>query len=71
MELFSVDAYFFTVSAQTLEANSAVCGSEQGIIRTPAHVGAGMDVCTSLTNQDVTGKNELTVAAFHAEPFGF
>ena len=67
---YSVNAYLFTVFAHALELNLTVDKSEKSIILTSANVVTGMDVCTSLLYEDVTGKNELTVSALNTKSLG-
>ena len=41
--------------------------SEQSVVRSAAYVVAGVNVSSSLTNEDVARQNELTVRALNAE----
>ena len=50
--------------------NAAIDQSEQGVIAADANALTRMDVGAALTNQDVAGQNELTVAALDAEALG-
>ena len=68
--LLGVNADALTILAPTLETNDAVRLSEQGVVRADAHVGTGMDVGTTLTDQDVAGQNELTVGTLNAQALG-
>ena len=65
-----VNRNLLSVTAKMLKTDSAVYKSEQGIILALADIGAGMDVSTTLTNQDVAGQNELTVCSLGAESLG-
>ena len=65
-----VDAHTFAVLAHPLELDLAVAQSEQGVVAALAHVHAGVDVGAALTDQNVAGQNELTVAALHAQTLG-
>ena len=66
-QLFSDNAYTLLVVAVALELNNAVSEREKGIVRTNAYIGAGMYVCTSLTNDDITCENGLTVGLLNAK----
>ena len=50
--------------------NAAIDQSEQGVIAADADALTRMDVGAALTDQDVAGQNELTVAALDAEALG-
>ena len=58
------------VLALVLEANHAVHQGEQGVVAADAAVGAGMNVGTTLTVQDVARQNELAVRTLGAESLG-
>ena len=69
--LFSrINGCLLAVFAQTLETQDAIDLGEQGVVSTDAHVGAGMNVGTTLANQNVTRQNELTVGALGAKALG-
>ena len=56
--------------AHALKTDSAVNQSKQGIIAALANVLTRHNVGATLTDQDVAGQNELTVAALDAEALG-
>ena len=56
------DRDLLAVLTQPLKLDAAILQGKQGIVLADAHVGAGMDVGAALTDQDVAGQNELTVA---------
>lgn len=66
----SIDADLFAVAAHALEFNLAVDQGEQRIIRSTADIIAGMDVRTTLLDEDVARKDELPVRALDAETLG-
>ena len=65
--LLGVHGALPTILALALELDDTVNQSEQSVILANTNIGAGMDVSTSLTNQDVTGQNELTVCTLDAQ----
>ena len=67
LKLFSNNTYALFVIAIAFELNNAVSEREKGIVRTNADIGAGMYVSTSLTNDDVTCENGLTVGFLNTE----
>ena len=66
-----VNADLFAVFAVTLKLNLTVDKSEECVIRTLAYIVAGVDVCSTLTNDDGAGVDKLSVASLCAESFGF
>jgi hypothetical protein len=54
-----------------LELNLTVNQSEQSIIGTTADVNAGMNVGSSLTNDDIAGGYSLSVSGLNAKALGF
>ena len=70
-QLFSsVYAYLLAVTAETLELNCTVNHCEQCIVRTDTYTVTGMNVCTSLANQNIASLNELTVCSLYTQSFG-
>ena len=65
-----LDRAALAVTAHALEVNAAIDQSEQGVIAADANALTRMDVGAALTDQDVAGQNELTVAALDAEALG-
>ena len=65
--LLGIDRNLLAVSSESFKTYAAVYQSKQCIIASTAYVSAGMDLCAALTNEDVAGQNELTVAALGAE----
>ena len=65
-----LDRAALAVTANALEVNAAIDQSEQGVIAADADALTRMDVGAALTDQDVAGQNELTVAALDAEALG-
>ena len=53
-----------------LEAHNAVDSSKERIVFADTNVGAGMNVCATLTHEDVARKHELTIRAFRPETLG-
>jgi len=49
------------------ELNSTSCEGEESVIATTADVNAGVEVSSTLTNDDFAGKNLLTTEALYAE----
>ena len=68
--LLSVNRALPAILTHTLKTDSAVDQSEQGVILADTDVGTGMDVGSSLANQNVAGQNELTVGTLDAQPLG-
>ena len=68
--LYCVNANSLAVTTHSLEFNLAVNFSKQGVIRSDTDVLAGMDVSTSLANENVAGKNKLTVSTLYAKTLG-
>ena len=66
----SVNAYLLAILANTLELNSSVDNSKNCVIRTDSNACAGMNVCTSLTNDDVAGSYKLSVSSLNAKSLG-
>ena len=64
---YLVNRNLLAVSAQTLEPNHAVNASVDGVVAADAHALAGVDMGTSLANQDVASLNLLTVSALYAQ----
>ena len=69
--LGSVHADALLVLSLMLKLNGTVDQSKEGIIAADADVVAGTDMGPSLTNDDIAGKNFLTVGALYAEALGF
>ena len=68
MRLFSgVNAYLLTILAETLILYTTVYLCEERIIGTSADILAGMDMCSSLSVEDIAGENELSVSSLCAE----
>ena len=65
-----LDRAALAVTAHALKVNAAIDQSEQGVIAADADALTRMDVGAALTDQDVAGQNELTVAALDAEAPG-
>ena len=66
--LFSgVDGSLLPILAQTLKAQGAVHLGKQGIVSADAHVGAGMDLSSALSDEDIAGQDELTVCSFSSK----
>lgn len=66
-----VYADLFAVLAQTLKLNFAACESKESIVAALTNIYAGVNVCSTLTNDDGACINKLTVASFRAESFRF
>ena len=60
---YGIYADFFLVFAHSFIAYDAVRQSKQGVVAADTDVRAGVDLRSSLTNENVTRKNFLTVAA--------
>ena len=57
----------FTVTAKSLELDSAVGQSEQSIVAAAANIGTGMDLRAALLDEDVASQNILTVSTLYAK----
>ena len=68
--LLLLDRAALAVTAHALKVNAAIDQSEQGVIAADADALTRMDMGAALTDQDVAGQNELTVAALDAEALG-
>lgn len=66
---YGIHADLFLAFAHFLKAYDAVRQSEERIVASLADVRAGMDLRTSLANQNVAGEHALTIAAFRTETF--
>ena len=65
--LYCVNTDLFAVLVESLETNYAVNLCIKRIVRALAYVLAGMNVCASLANKDVTCRYKLTVCALNAK----
>ena len=65
--LLSVDKALTAILALALELDGTVNQSEQGVILADTNVDTGMDVGTSLANQNVAGQNKLPVSTLDAQ----
>ena len=52
------------------KAHNAIDGSKERIVLADADVGAGMNVCATLTHEDISRKHELTIRALRPETLG-
>ena len=69
--LFSlVNASLLAILAETFEAKDTVHLCEQGIVAADADIYAGMDVSTTLANEDVACQYILTISALGAKTLG-
>ena len=69
--LFSnVHASLLAILAELLKTKHAVYLGKQGVVFADTDVDAGMDVGTTLANENVAGENELTVSALGAKALG-
>ena len=66
-----LDADLLAVAAHALERDAAVHKGEQRVVAAASHVLTRMDVCAALAHQNVAGKDELAVAALHAQALRF
>jgi hypothetical protein len=62
-----LDRAALTVTAHALKADGAVNHCKQRIIAADANALTGMDMSAALTNQNITGQDELTIAALDAK----
>ncbi len=58
------------LSTEVLEFHDAVHQCEQSIISALAHVLAGVDLGTTLANNDGAGQDTLTTVTFHTQILG-
>ena len=65
--LGGVDRDLLAVLAQALETDNTVRLGEQGVVSADAHVGAGMDLSSALSDEDIAGQDELTVCSFRSK----
>ncbi len=68
--LSGINADLFAVAANTFKFDSSVNQSEKCIIAADAYVFTGMDMGSTLTNQNVAGQNCLTVSTLYAQSLG-
>lgn len=68
--LNSVNANSLAITANSLELDLAVNLSKQGVIRSDSDVLAGMDVSSSLANENVSGEYKLAVSSLYAKTLG-
>ncbi len=66
----SVDADLFSAADHRLKLNNAVSKCEECIVFAYTNVCAGMDFCTTLTNEDIACENELTVCSLSTKSLG-
>ena len=64
-----INASLFFISAQSFVPNNTVNKRKQRIVLADTYVCAGVNLRTSLTNENVAGKNCLTVATLRAKTF--
>ena len=65
-----VNAYALLAALVCLELNVSVNESEECIVATDANVGSGVDLCSSLSNEDVTSDNLLAAELLNTETLG-
>ena len=63
---YRVNAYLLAI-ALVFELYLSVDESEQRIVAAASHVFTGTNPCSTLTDEDIAGKNELTVRTLYAE----
>jgi len=56
--------------ATILETNHAIDLGEEGIVLATADVGAGLERCTTLTNDDAAAEDGLATEYLDSEPLG-
>lgn len=61
---------FFLVPSQSLESYDSINLGEQCIITALAHVGSRVDLCASLSNQNVSCENKLSVSRLNTQSLG-
>ncbi|MPM82894.1 hypothetical protein SDC9_129956 [bioreactor metagenome] len=66
-----VDRYSFFIPAESFEFNLTVNQREKSVIIAPSHIGAGMDLGSSLSYQYVAGQHKLSVRSLDTESFRF
>ena len=70
-ESVGVNAYLSSSVGDVLELYLTVDQSKQSVIGATANIVAGMDVGSSLTDDDIAGKYALTVSGLYAQALGF
>jgi hypothetical protein len=65
--LIRVNRHFFAVSAHTLELYNTFDQSEEGVILATAHIVSGVNLCASLTIDNVAGLDNLAAELFAAK----
>jgi hypothetical protein len=65
-----IDAYPFPATAEFFKGNHAINQGEQGKIAAQTHIGAGMDLGTQLTDQDITGPDNLAAKTLDTPALG-
>ena len=72
MELLcGVNADLFSAAGDVLKLHLAVDLCKQGIVRTDTDIVAGMDVGASLSDQNASGSDDLSVRSLNAQSFRF
>ena len=69
--LVSVYADLLSAACDMLELNAAVNQCKESIVGSATYIVAGMDLCASLSNDDVSCDNCLTVSLLNAESLTF
>ena len=67
---FFVNRDLLAVLAHALKLHGAVHEGEQRVVLPLAHVGAGVDLRSALSDKDVAGENELSVSSLGAKTLG-
>ena len=68
---YGINACFFLVFAHSFVTYDSVYEREKGVVFTDTNVSAGMNLRTSLTNEDIPCEHCLTVATLRAKAFCF
>ena len=66
-----INADLFAKLAVVLKADQSILKGKQRIVLANAYIGAGMDLCAALTDQDVAGQDELAICALGPKAFAF
>ena len=68
---YRINAYLLLVLTLALELDLTVNESKKCIVRSDSDIITGMDLCTTLSDKDVSGDNCLSVALLCTKSLGF
>ena len=68
-KLHRINAYLLFILAHSLKFNFAVCSCKQSIVASSGNIKTGMNVCSSLSYENISGQNSLTVSSLDTKSF--